>query len=149
MTSIWSWNGKLTKRANSGIFFNVSEEVDAPGSSGPEYQIVDNARSDDGKKPITSAGSNYAVNPPVRDVTKPVGQWNHARLVVKGNRVEHWMNGVKLLEYKLDSPDWKRRVAESKFNDSPTYGKYKKGHISLQDHGDIVWFRNIKIRERR
>jgi hypothetical protein len=69
------------------------------------------------------------------------------RLIVKGPHVEHWMNGVKLLEYELWSPDWERRVKASKFDKIPIYGRAKTGHIGLQDHGDPVWYRNIKIRK--
>jgi hypothetical protein len=109
-------------------------------------QILDNAGHNDGKKPITSAGSNFAVNEPVRDVTRPVGDWNHARLVVKGSHVEHWLNDVKLLEYKIGSADWEARVKASKFATMPGYGRAKRGYIALQDHGNAVAFRNIKIR---
>jgi len=96
-------------------------------------------------RPETSAGSNYALHAPIKDVTKPVGEWNHVKLLVDGAHVEHWLNGTKLLEYDLWSDDWKRRVAASKFRDMPDYGMNKIGHIALQDHGDIVSYRNITI----
>jgi hypothetical protein len=79
-------------------------------------------------------------------VVKPVGQWNESRIVVRGPHVEHWLNGEKVVEYELWSADWERRVNASKFKDTPRYGREKRGHIALQDHGDEVAFRNIKIR---
>jgi hypothetical protein len=137
---------KLTKGGNSGIMFRVTPEGGETWHTGPEFQILDNAVHRDGKNPITSAGSNYAVHPPTRDVTRPVGEWNDARLVVKGAHVEHWLNGVKVVDYELWSPDWDKRVQASKFGKIPPYGRAKRGHIAIQDHGDLVWFRNIKIR---
>lgn len=136
---------KISQGGNSGIFFHVSEDHDYVWLGGPEMQILDNVAHEDAMKPETSAGSNYALHAPCRDVTKPVGEWNHIKLVVDGSHVEHWMNGTKLLEYELWSDDWKARVAASKFKDMPPYGLGKTGHIALQDHGDIVSFRNISI----
>jgi hypothetical protein len=137
---------KLAKNGNSGIMFRVTEEAGQTYETGPEFQILDNAGHKDGKDPMTSAGSNYAMHPPVRDVTRPVGEWNDVRLIVRGAHVEHWMNGVKLLEYELWSGDWQKRVQASKFAKMPGYGRAKRGHIVLQDHGDLVWYRNLKIK---
>jgi hypothetical protein len=137
---------KIAKGGNSGIFFRVTPEGEQVWHSAPEVQILDNSGHKDGTSLETSAGSNYALHAPVRDVTKPVGEWNRVRLVVRGSHVEHWMNGVKLLEYELSSPDWKARVQASKFKEHPGYGRASRGHIALQDHGDLVQFRNIKIR---
>ena len=94
-----------------------------------------------------AAGSNYALHPAPEDVVKPAGEWNSVRIVVRGNHVEQWMNGVKVVEYELGSADWEQRVANSKFSAWPRYGRNPRGHIGLQDHGDRVAFRNIKIRE--
>ncbi|MAI66867.1 MAG: hypothetical protein CMJ26_03195 [Phycisphaerae bacterium] len=138
---------KISKGGNSGIFFHVNEEHDHVWLGGPEMQILDNKAHANGMKPETSAGANYALHAPCCDVTKPVGQWNHAKLVVNGPHVEHWLNGKKLLSYELWSDDWKARVAASKFKDMPPYGLGKTGHIALQDHGDLVSFRNISIIE--
>jgi hypothetical protein len=137
---------RLEKGGNSGIFFRVTDEGEQAWHSGPEFQILDNAVHRDGKNPLTSAGSNYAVNPPVRDVTKPIGEWNSVRLIVRGTHVEHWMNDVKLLEYEFYSPDWEARVKASKFGKIPIYGRAASGRIALQDHGDPVWYRNVKIK---
>ena len=91
--------------------------------------------------------ANYDLDPPSRDVTKPVGPWNETRIVARGAHVEHWLNGVKVVEYELWTPTWERQVATSKFKDFPKFGRARRGHIGLQDHGDLVAFRNIKIRE--
>jgi hypothetical protein len=137
---------KIAEGGNSGIFFRVADDGDYVWSTGPEMQVLDNARHADGKDPKTSAGSNYALHAPSRDVTRPVGEWNAARIVVKGPHVEHWLNDVKLLEYELGSADWEARVQASKFKAMPGYGRSTTGRIALQDHGDPVWFRDIKIR---
>jgi hypothetical protein len=141
-----SLDWKIPPGGNSGVMFRISGEGDETWHSGPEMQILDNTLHKDGANPLTSAGSNYAVHPPVRDVTKPVGEWNTARLVVKGAHVEHWLNGVKVVDYELWTPDWDKRVQTSKFGKIPPYGRAKRGHIAIQDHGDVVSFRNIKIR---
>ena len=137
---------KVEEAGNSGVMFRVAEGDGPPWHTGPEFQILHNAGHRDGLAPITSAGSNYAVHPPARDVTRPVGHWNTARLVVRGAHVEHWMNGEKLLEYELGDPDWERRMMASKFASIPRYGREPRGHIAIQDHGDPVAFRNIRIR---
>jgi len=137
---------KIAEGGNSGIFFHVVDAGNEVWESGPEMQILDNARHADGKNPLTSAGANYGLHAPVRDVTRPVGEWNDVRLVVAGARVEHWLNGVNVVEYELWSPAWESLVKASKFITMPAYGRAKRGRIALQDHGDPVWFRNITVR---
>jgi hypothetical protein len=137
---------KVTEGANSGVMYRVSEDESAPYLTGPEYQILDNKRHPDGKSKLTSAASCYALYAPSEDVTKPVGEWNQSRIVINGNRVEHWLNGKKVVEYELGSDDWKKRVADSKFKPLTKFGAMKKGKIDLQDHGDEVAYRSIKIR---
>jgi hypothetical protein len=141
---VFEW--RVEKGGNSGVFFRVTEEADLVWHSGPEYQILDNAGHRDGRDALTTAGSNYALHAPLRDATRPVGEWNTARLLVRGSHVEHWMNGVELLEYEIGSADWERRVKASKFSSLPRYGREPRGHIALQDHGDPVAYRNLKIR---
>jgi cytochrome c len=138
---------KLEPGGNSGMFFHVTEDHDWVWETGPEMQVLDNALHHDGQDPLTSAGANYALHAPSWDTTRTPGHWNRARLLVRGPHVEHWLNGERLLEYELWSLDWVRSVAASKFASMPDYGKRKRGHIALQDHGDRVEYRNIRIRE--
>ncbi|MCB9510724.1 MAG: DUF1080 domain-containing protein [Deferribacteres bacterium] len=137
---------KISPGGNSGIFYRVSEDDTATYFTGPEMQVLDNGAHKDGKNPLTSAGSNYALHAPSRDVTRPVGEYNEARIVVQGNHVEQWLNGEKLVAYELHSPGWNELVANSKFSKMSNYGKNRTGHIALQDHGNEVWYRNIRIR---
>lgn len=137
---------RVQEGGNSGIFYRVTEDADTIWKAAPEMQLLDDARHADGKSALTSAGSNYGLYPAPGGVVRPGGQWNSARILVNGNHVEHWLNGVKLFEYELGSTEWKDRVANSKFKEWPLYGTAREGHIGLQDHGDRVEFRNIKIR---
>jgi len=137
---------KISPGGNSGVMFRVDERYPAPYQSGPEYQILDNAGAPDAKSPLTSAASDYGLYAPSADLTLPVGQWNAARLIVSGNHVEHWLNGKMVVSYELGSPDWKARVANSKFAAWPEYGVVPTGHIDLQDHPGEVSFRNLMIK---
>jgi hypothetical protein len=138
------WN--ISPGGNSGILYRGSEEEDAIYWSAPEMQVLDDARHPDGHSRLTAAGSDYGLYPSPAGVVKPAGEWNHVRIVVNGNHVEHWLNGVKVVEYELGSADWTAKVAASKFAPHPHYGRNTTGYISLQDHGDRVAYRNIKIR---
>ena len=138
---------KVQPNGNSGIFFNVAE--DGYGSvwqTGPEMQVLDDELHYDGKNRLTCAGSNYALHAAPEGVVHPAGQWNTVRLVLRGDSVEHWLNGTNVVSYELQSPEWKALVADSKFKDMPDYGTRASGHIALQDHGDVVEYRNIRIR---
>lgn len=137
---------RLPPGGNSGVMFRVTEALDRTYLSGPEYQLLDNARHADGKDPLTTAASNYAMHAPARDATRPVGEWNTGRLVVNGEHVEHWLNGEQVVEYTLHSPDWTQRMLASKFRDWPRYGREPRGHIALQEHGARVQFRNLRLR---
>ena len=137
---------RIGPSGNSGVFFGVIEGNQRTYESGPEMQILDNAGHRDGRNPLTSAGSNYGLHAPLEDVTRPVGEWNEARIVREGDRVEHWLNGSKIVVYELGTDEWKAMVAETKFAEWPDYGVQREGHIGLQDHGDPVRFRNLRIR---
>jgi hypothetical protein len=136
----------LRPGGNSGVFYRAVESADPIYYSAPELQVLDDEGHRDGLSRLTAAGANYGLHPAPEGVVKPVGEWNAVRLVVNGNHVEHWLNGRKIVEYELGSEDWKQRVANSKFIEWPAYGKAARGHIGLQDHGDWVAFRNIRIR---
>jgi hypothetical protein len=136
----------VAEGGNSGIMYRVTEESGETYQTGPEMQVLDDARHGDGKSRHTAAGAVYGLYPAPAGVVKPAGVWNKARIVVLGSHVEHWLNGVEVASYELGSPDWKARVAESKFRKWPGYGRAAEGHIALQDHGDRVAYRNIRIR---
>lgn len=139
---------KISEGGNSGIFFNVveSDEYDAVFETGPEYQILDDENAADNDDPTHLAGANYDLHAPSDDVVRPAGEWNTTRIVVDDGRVEHYLNDVMIVEYELWTDAWREDVANSKFADMDGYGQARSGHIALQDHGDRVWFRNIKIR---
>lgn len=139
---------KIAEGGNSGIFFNVveSEAYNAVFETGPEYQLLDDERAEDNEDPTHRAGANYDLHAPAEDATRPAGQWNTTRIVVRDGRVQHYLNGTEIVDYKLWTDAWREDVAGSKFAAMDGYGQARSGHIALQDHGDRVWFRNIKIR---
>lgn len=141
---------RISRKGNSGVMYHVTEDGDRAARTAPECQLLDNVEGEDPQR----AGWCYALYaPPIDpatgkplDTTKPVGQWNTLRILINGPHVEHWMNGVKYVEYELWSDDWNQRVAKSKFATWPNWAKAHKGYIALQDHGGEVAFRNVKIR---
>jgi hypothetical protein len=137
---------KISPGGNSGIFYRASEDSDAIYWNAPEMQVLDDARHPDGQSRMTAAGAAYDLYPSPAGIVKPANEWNAVRLVVNGNHVEQWLNGVKVVEYEFGSPDFQAKVKESKFAPHPNFGRNSAGHIGLQDHGDVVAFRNIKIR---
>ncbi len=137
---------KIGPAGNSGVFFHASEATPHIYENAAEVQVLDNRGHPDGRNALTSAGSNFALHAATADVTRPVGEWNTLRLVVRGAHVEHWLNGARVVSYDRWTDDWNRRVAASKFAQWPSYGLGRSGHIGLQDHGDVVAFRHIRIR---
>jgi len=139
---------KIAAGGNAGIFYRGIEEGDKIYWTGPEYQLLDDEKAADNKTRLTCAGAAYGLYPSPAGHLKPVGEWNTTRIIAKGPHVEHWLNGVKLLEYELWSADWTAKVAATKFAKWPKYGLAKRGHIGFQgDHAEALAFRNIKIRE--
>lgn len=139
---------KIAPNTNSGLKYFIKEKRDGGlGRIGHEYQVIDDGHATDGQKPTHLTASLYDVIVPKNGKLKPVGEWNTGRVLVKGNHVEHWLNGAKTVEYELGSDALKALVAQSKFKDSPYYSDRIKTPILLQDHGDEVWFRSIKIRD--
>ena len=139
---------KIGKEGNSGVFYRATREYDHIYWSGPEYQLLDDANAPDGRSRLTAAGAAYGLYGPPAGVVKPFGEWNKTRIIVNGDHVEHWLNGQKVVEYDFGSPDWKAKVAASKFSKYPNYGLAKKGYIGIQgDHPGSLELRHIRIRE--
>jgi hypothetical protein len=145
----FSIDWKIAEKGNSGIFFGVSEDpkFDAVWRTGSEMQILDDEGHPDGKYPSHRAGANYDLSVAQNPLDKKPGEWNTAVIRVKDRHVTYTLNGKATADFVLDSPEWEEAVKKSKFKDMPFYGRIIKGHIALQDHGDRVWFRNIKIRK--
>ncbi len=139
------WN--VSEGGNSGIMYRVDPAAERTFESGPEMQILDDAQHVDGGSRLTSAGANYGLHAAPEGHVKPAGEWNEVRILANGAHVEYWLNGAKVVEYELWSPEWEELVANSKFVEWPGYGRAERGHIVLQDHGDWVAYRNIKVRE--
>ncbi|MDG2398431.1 MAG: DUF1080 domain-containing protein [Candidatus Marinimicrobia bacterium] len=138
---------KVPEGGNSGIFYFATEEGDYIWQSAPEMQVLDDKKHSDGKNTLTSAGALYAMIAPTKSVVNSVGEFNQVRIKVKDNRVEHWLNGTKVVEYEYQSDAMWDLVAKSKFNTMPLFAKASEGHIGIQgDHGEI-WYRNIRIRK--
>jgi hypothetical protein len=138
---------KIGKEGNSGIFYRATHQYDEIYWTGPEYQLLDDQNAPDGKHRITAAGSVYAMYPSPAGLVHPYGQWNEARIVVRGDHVTYWMNGHRIIDYDLRSPEWKKRVAGSKFSAYPGYGMAPEGLIGIQgNHPGAVAIRNMRIR---
>ena len=136
---------RVAQGANSGVKYYVLEDL--PSAIGHEYQIIDDERHADAKVGLErQTASFYDVMEPKDRKLKPAGEWNTGRVVAMGPTVEHWLNGSRVLSYELGSPALKKLIADSKFKDVARFGTLQKGHILIQDHGDQVWYRNVKIR---
>lgn len=141
---------KISEGGNAGIFYRGTEEYERVYWSAPEYQLLDDDKAPDGKNPLTRAATDYGLYARTAGTLKPVGEWNDTRIIARGAHVEHWLNGVKSVEYELWSPDWVTKVKASKFGAWPNYGLARRGRIALQgDHAGTLAFRNLKIRDLR
>jgi len=140
-----TWQWQMQPGSNSGLKYFVVESGNA--AIGHEYQVIDDAQHADAKiSTERQTASFYDVKSATAHPTKPIGEWNTSRVLVQGNHVEHWLNGTKVLEYELGSPEILAAVQDSKFKPNAGFGTKKTGHILLQDHGDAVCYRNVKIR---
>lgn len=144
---------KVSKAGNSGVFFHMQETLAQESGNGNspnwldnfEMQLLDDINFND-TAAIRSAGSLYDLIIPKNKHLKPIGEYNSAKLIVRGNHVEHWINGSKVVEYEMGSPEMTKLLAESKFSNNPDYGKSPNGLIMFQHHGQKVWFKNIRVR---
>lgn len=144
---------KISKGGNSGIKYLVSESLPPTGRGAIsfEYQVLDDDNHPDAKMGIAgnrTSGALYdLIAPAAIKQLRPVGEFNQTRIIVRGDRIEHWLNGAKVVEFDRASEAYRQHLATSKFKATKGFGEARQGHILLQDHGDAVWYRNIKIRE--
>ncbi|MCD9017961.1 3-keto-disaccharide hydrolase [Parachryseolinea silvisoli] len=145
----FSYDWKIAANGNSGLLFNVVEDpkYSAVYVTGPEMQVLDNNGHPDAKIHKHRAGDLYDLIACSEETVKPAGEWNEARIISNKGKYEFWLNGKKVVTFTMHDAAWDEMVAASKFKSMPDFGKAKKGHFALQDHGDQVWFRNIKIKE--
>lgn len=142
-----SLDWKISPKGNSGILYMVSEAEPNASTTGPEYQIIDDVNFPQKLEDWQHTAADYAMYTAPTAKPNAAGEWNHARIIVNGNHVEHWLNGKKVVEYELYSPDWEKRKMEGKWKNAPNYAKSKLGHIAFQNHGSEAWFKNIKLKE--
>jgi Domain of Unknown Function (DUF1080) len=140
-----SWDWRIAKGGNSGVKYFVTEKHDA--AIGHEYQVIDGAHADAARREgRRQTAAFYDVLAAPRASARPAPSFNTGRVLVKGSHVEHWLNGTKVLAYELDTDALRAKIADSKFKDIAGFDKHIRGHLLLQDHGDAVCYRNIKVR---
>jgi len=144
----WEW--KIDKGSNSGVMYHVIEDkkYKGPYETGPEYQIIDDVNYPGKLEEWQQTGADYAMHVagPNKKL-KPVGEWNHSKIIFNKGKVEHWLNGEKIVAFEAWTEEWYHKKNTGKWKDYPDYGIAKKGHIALQDHGNKAYFKNIKIRQ--
>ena len=145
----FKYEWKIAPNGNSGVIFLVHEspEYQYPWQTGPEMQVLDNAGHPDAKIISHRAGDLYDLIVSKEETVKPAGEWNQAEIVINQGKLDFFLNGVNIVSTQLFTPEWEALIAKSKFKDMPGFGKYKKGKISLQDHGDVVHYRNLLIKK--
>lgn len=138
---------KISEGGNSGIIFMSHEDPEYKQTylTGPEMQVLDDAKHPDGKIPKHNSGDLYDLKKSAQSAVKPVGEWNTAKIRKNNNQLTLWLNNVETVNVTIGSDEWKELLANSKFKTWPGFAKFSKGHISLQDHGNKVWYRDIKI----
>lgn len=138
---------KIAPNGNSGVMFYVHEDpsIAQPWYTGPEMQVLDNAGHPDAKIVTHRAGDLYDLMT-AKEAVKPAGEWNHAEIKANQGKLQFYLNGKEILSTTMWDDNWRAMIAKSKFKDMPGFGTYRKGKIALQDHGNDVWYRNIKIR---
>lgn len=145
----FAFEWKISKGGNSGAFYHVVEDTiyHSPYETGPEYQILDDVGFEEPIEDWQKTGANYAMHVANENKTlKPVGEWNTSKIIFNKGKVQHWLNGQKIVEFDKNSPDWVEKRNSGKWNDYPDYGKASDGYLALQDHGAGVWFRNVRVR---
>ncbi len=141
---------RIAKNGNSGIMIYAQEDTSKyrwPWETAPEMQVLDNDGHPDAKIQKHRAGDLYDLIAAKPETVRPAGQWNQVEIKCSNGKLDFWLNGTNVVSTTLWDDSWKKLVAGSKFASMPDFGKFKKGHIALQDHGDMVWYRNIKIRK--
>ena len=137
---------KISKQGNSGVIFRASEAHDEPYATGPEYQVLDDGGYPGEVKETNFTAGAYDMYAAKNKKLNPPGEWNSGKIVANGNHIEHWLNGEKVVEYEMNSPEWKKIRDASKWKDFPAFATVAKGHVDLQDHGNEVWYKNIMIK---
>ncbi|MCZ6672220.1 MAG: DUF1080 domain-containing protein [Verrucomicrobia bacterium] len=145
----FSFEWRMSEGGNGGIFYKVKggTSYEKPWHTGLEMQLLDNAGHEEGLITTHRSGDLYDLIASKSDTSHPAGEWNHSRILVQGNQVEQWMNGSLAVSFEIGSSEWNSLVSNSKYAEWPEYAKIAKGHLILQDHGDQIWFKNLKIRE--
>jgi len=142
-----AFDWKVSKGANSGLVYRIDETHGAAHESGSEYQLIDDIGYPGKLENWQNSGADYDMHPPTKIASKPAGEYNHGIIKAKGKHVEHWLNGVKVADYEIGTPEWHALKEKSKWKDIKGWGENSKGNICLQDHGGGIWFKNIKIRK--
>jgi hypothetical protein len=141
---------KIAPGGNSGVIYRVSEDQKQSYQTGPEYQILDESLRDEDDPPVpptVATGALYGLYGASEKPFQSSGEFNTGRIVARGDHIEHWLNGTKIVDCEMQSDDWKKKVAASKFHAWPGFAKNAQGHIALQSHNHPVWFRNLRIKK--
>lgn len=143
----FAFDWKVIKAANSGLVYRANEEHGAAYESASEYQLIDDIGYPGKLETWQNSGADYDMHPPIKIASKPAGEYNHSVIKAKGKHIEHWLNGVKVADYEIGTPEWYALREKSKWKGIKGWGENTKGHICLQDHGGGIWFKNLKIRK--